>query len=99
MTTDAEQLNGQNSDSQKNKNPERHTFVPRFRSRPNEANQSAPRRQISGATATVSTLVTVVGQPKTPISAGNGGFKRGLPCLPSNDSINAFFLISKKNIR
>jgi hypothetical protein len=27
-----------------------------------------------GATATVSTLVTVVGQPNTPTSAGNGGF-------------------------
>ena len=29
---------------------------------------------MSGATATVSTLVTVVGHPKTPTSAGNGGF-------------------------
>ena len=27
-----------------------------------------------GATATVSTLVTVVGHPNTPTSAGNGGF-------------------------
>ena len=35
--------------------------------------------QIVGATATVSTLVTVVGQPKTPTSAGKGGFRRGLP--------------------
>ena len=34
---------------------------------------------MSGATATVSTLVTVVGQPNTPTSAGNGGFNRGLP--------------------
>lgn len=65
------------------------TFVPRFRSRPNEANHSPPRRHISGATAIVSTFVTVVGQPNRPTSAGNGGFKRGLPCLPSNDSINA----------
>ena len=31
--------------------------------RPNEANHSGPRRRIVGATATVSTLVTVVGQP------------------------------------
>lgn len=43
----------------------------------------------TGATATVSTFVTVVGQPKTPISAGNGGFNRGFPCLPSSDSISA----------
>ena len=45
--------------------------------------------QIVGATATVSTLVTVVGHPNTPTSAGNGGFSLGLPCLPSRDSIRA----------
>lgn len=45
------------------------------------------RLRIVGATATVSTLVTVVGQPKRPMSAGNGGFNLGLPCLPSIDSI------------
>lgn len=66
------------------------TFVPEFRSRPNEANHEPPRRQIVGATATVSTLVTVVGQPNRPISAGNGGLSLGLPCLPSRDSIKAF---------
>ncbi len=44
---------------------------------------------VTGATATVSTLATVVGQPKTPMSAGKGGFRRGLPCLPSKDSIKA----------
>lgn len=42
-----------------------------------------------GATATVSTLVTVVGQPKSPILAGKGGFNLGLPCLPSRLSISA----------
>lgn len=63
--------------------------MPRLRSRPKLENHKPPRLQIVGATATVSTLVTVVGQPKRPISAGNGGFKRGLPCLPSIDSINA----------
>ncbi len=66
------------------------SLVPELRSRPNPANQGPPRRQIDGATATVSTLVTVVGQPKRPMSAGNGGLRRGLPCLPSRDSINAF---------
>ena len=45
--------------------------------------------QIVGATATVSTLVTVVGQPNTPTSAGNGGFSLGFPCLPSRDSMRA----------
>jgi hypothetical protein len=33
-----------------------------------------------GDTATVSTLVTVVGQPYRPTLAGNGGFNLGLPC-------------------
>lgn len=62
-------------------------FVPELRSRPNELNQFAPRLTIVGATAMVSTFATVEGQPKTPTAAGNGGFRRGLPGLPSNDSI------------
>lgn len=45
------------------------------------------RLRIVGATATVSTLVTVVGQPNKPTSAGKGGLSLGLPCLPSIDSI------------
>ena len=64
-------------------------ILPVFLGLPNEANHSPPLLQIVGATATVSTLVTVVGQPKTPTSAGNGGFRRGLPCLPSKLSIKA----------
>ena len=63
------------------------SFVPEFLSRPNEANQLPPRRQMVGATATVSTLATVDGHPKRPTAAGNGGFNRGLPGLPSRDSI------------
>ena len=55
------------------------SLVPVFRSRPKEENQSAPRRIIVGATAIVSTLLTVVGQPKAPIAAGNGGFSLGFP--------------------
>ena len=47
------------------------------------------RVNLTGATATVSTLATVVGQPKTPMSAGNGGLRRGLPCFPSRLSISA----------
>merc|ERR1712226_1630458 len=53
-------------------------LVPVFRSRPNCANQGAPRRQIVGATAIVSTLFTVVGQPNAPIAAGNVGFTHGV---------------------
>lgn len=68
------------------------TFVPEFRSRPKDANQVPPRLHMVGATATVSTFVTVVGHPNTPISAGNGGLSLGLPCLPSSDSIKAFNL-------
>ena len=66
-----------------------YTLVPWFLSRPKPANHLAPLRMIVGATATVSTLATVEGHPKSPTSAGNGGFKRGLPCLPSRDSMRA----------
>mmetsp|Transcript_14050 Transcript_14050/g.39933 ORF Transcript_14050/g.39933 Transcript_14050/m.39933 type:complete len:211 (-) Transcript_14050:505-1137(-) len=65
------------------------SLVPEFFSRPKEANQSPPRRMMVGATATVSTLVTVVGQPYNPTFAGNGGFKRGFPVFPSRLSISA----------
>ena len=44
---------------------------------------------LTGATATVSTFATVVGQPNTPTSAGNGGLSLGLPCFPSKLSIRA----------
>ena len=64
-------------------------FVPEFLGLPNDRNHCPPRRQMAGATATVSTFVTVVGHPKTPTSAGNGGLRRGLPCLPSKDSMRA----------
>lgn len=47
------------------------SFVPELRSRPKLANQAPPRRQMVGDTATVSTLATVVGQPKTP-GSGQG---------------------------
>ena len=38
-------------------------LVPEFLARPKPANQEAPRRRMVGATAMVSTLLTVVGQP------------------------------------
>mmetsp|Transcript_70310 Transcript_70310/g.187336 ORF Transcript_70310/g.187336 Transcript_70310/m.187336 type:complete len:256 (-) Transcript_70310:688-1455(-) len=65
------------------------SLVPRLFSRPMEANHDPPRRMMVGTTATVSTLVTVVGQPHRPTLAGKGGFNLGLPCLPSSDSIIA----------
>jgi hypothetical protein len=65
------------------------SLVPVLFLRPKPANQLAPRRRIVGATAIVSTFVTVVGQPYNPTPAGKGGFMRGLPCLPSKLSIRA----------
>ena len=65
------------------------TLVPVLFSRPIPANQLAPRRRMVGTTAMDSTLFTVVGQPHTPQAAGNGGFRRGWPFLPSSDSISA----------
>ena len=63
------------------------SLVPRLLGRPKEENQLPPRRIMVGQTATVSTLVTVVGQLKTPELAGKGGFRRGFPGLPSSDSM------------
>jgi len=54
---------------------------------PKDENHDPPLLIIVGQTATVSTLVTVVGQLKTPLFAGNGGFRRGFPGFPSRDSI------------
>lgn len=47
--------------------------------RPKEENHSGPRRRMVGATDTVSTLVTVEGQPYSPTPAGKGGLSLGLP--------------------
>ena len=62
---------------------------PEFFGRPSAANQAAPRRRMVGATAMLSTLLTVVGQPYRPTAAGNGGFSRGMPFLPSRLSSSA----------
>src|SRR4051812_30770236 len=64
-----------------------YNFVPEFFGRPKETNQLALRRSIVGTTAIVSTLLTVVGHPNTPILAGKGGLSLGLPDLPSKLSI------------
>ncbi len=39
-----------------------------------------------GTAAIVSTLFTIVGAPHAPTCAGYGGFSRGSPRFPSNDS-------------
>src|SRR5690606_31551397 len=65
------------------------SLVPLFFGLPNWLNHSPPLRQIVGATATVSTFVTVVGQPYKPMLAGNGGLSLGFPCFPSKLSIKA----------
>lgn len=43
------------------------SLVPEFLSLPKPRNHEPPRRQMAGATDTVSTLATVVGQPNTPL--------------------------------
>lgn len=66
-------------------------FVPRLFGLPNDENQFAPLLIIVGQTETVSTLVTVVGQEYNPLLAGKGGFNRGFPCFPYNDSSNPVY--------
>lgn len=58
-------------------------LVPLLLGLPKEENHEAPLLMMVGQTATVSTLVTVVGQLKTPLLAGNGGLSLGLPGFPS----------------
>lgn len=64
------------------------SFVPRLLGLPKEENHDAPLLMIVGQTATVSTLVTVVGHPKTPTLAGNGGLSLGFPGFPYKDSMS-----------
>jgi hypothetical protein len=67
------------------------SFVPLLFGLPNEANHEPPLLKMVGQTATVSTFVTVVGQLKTPLLAGNGGFSLGFPGLPSKLSIRPVY--------
>jgi len=57
-------------------------FVPLLLGLPNDENHDPPLLIIVGQTATVSTFVTVVGQLKTPLFAGNGGLSLGFPGFP-----------------
>ena len=65
------------------------TFVPLLFSVPMPANHSAPLRMIGATLASVSTLLISVGEPHSPLSAGNGGRGRGVPRLPSTEDIRA----------
>ena len=69
--------------------PKAKTLVPLDVSVPMLEYHSAPFRIIWGMFAYVSTLFINVGFPHKPEFAGNGGFKRGWPRLPSIDSSNA----------
>ncbi|KAH0468968.1 hypothetical protein IEQ34_002200 [Dendrobium chrysotoxum] len=66
-----------------------YSLVPELFFRPKLANHSGPRLSMVGDTATVSTFVTVVGQPYNPAFAGKGGFSLGFPCFPSRLSNRA----------
>src|ERR1700712_359152 len=65
------------------------SFVPVLRPIPIFAYSSPPSFIIGTTAAIDSTLFTTVGQPYKPAIAGNGGFIRGLPRLPSSDSNSA----------
>lgn len=65
------------------------SLVPLLFGLPKEENQSAVLLIIVGTTATVSTLVTVLGHPYKPALAGKGGLTLGYPAFPSKDSIKA----------
>ena len=60
--------------------------VPPLPSVPRPAYQAAPLVMIWGRLARVSTLLTTVGPPNRPTTAGKGGLIRGWPRLPSRDS-------------
>ena len=65
------------------------TFVPLDFSVPIEENHSAPLVNMTGIFASVSTLLTLVGLPRYPDSAGKGGFIVGSPRFPSMECIRA----------
>jgi hypothetical protein len=61
------------------------TRVPPDLPTPSLAKAAPPRITMSGMFIRVSTLLTMVGWPKRPRTAGNGGFMRGQPRLPSSE--------------
>ena len=65
------------------------TFVPLENSVPIAEKAAPPLRMIHATFANVSTLLMFDGLSTNPFSAGNGGFSRGMPRLPSSDSMSA----------
>ncbi len=65
------------------------TRVPAEFSTPTFAYSAPPISTISGTVAIVSTLLMRDGDAYRPATAGNGGFVRGWPRLPSSDSSSA----------
>ena len=62
------------------------SLVPAEVSVPSLAYSLPPILMIAGTVDSVSTLLISVGPPYRPSIAGNGGFSRGLPRLPSSES-------------
>ena len=63
--------------------PRANTLVPFDPSVPTLANSSAPSLRMNGTQASDSTLLTMVGLPQSPLTAGKGGLGLGIPRLPS----------------
>ena len=59
---------------------------------PTPANHLPPLVTMSGRFMIVSTLLTTVGALNRPFTAGNGGFSRGQPRLPSSELSSAGLL-------
>jgi hypothetical protein len=62
------------------------SLVPVDVSVPIFAYSAPPIRMMAGTVDSVSTLLISVGPAYSPSIAGNGGFRRGLPRLPSSES-------------
>jgi len=69
--------------------PRAKTLVPALLSVPVLANQAAPLRMMGAMLANVSTLLSTLGLPQRPLTAGNGGRGRGSPRLPSIEVMRA----------
>ena len=69
--------------------PSANTLVPLLLSVPVLAYHSAPLRMIGAMLAKVSTLLSTLGLPQRPETAGNGGRGRGSPRWPSIEVMSA----------
>ena len=63
--------------------PSWNTWVPRERPTPSAPYAAPPSARTIGTVPSVSTLLTTVGWPNSPTSAGIGGLARITPRLPS----------------